>query len=257
MRDVIKNRLILIESLLIILLICVVSFRTCHRPGATPLMGIISQPDTPTQYTDAAGTVHTEIKVATASDVQKQGLRNDYKQTIDSLSRALKIKESRIKDLVKISLKTSGSFSPFYVITGKKDTSFTIQKIPPDSSDNIIFSSIPSRLLADSNQSIEVHYNDPWLILTGQLNNDSSWNYTINEDLNIVTYNKRIGLFKNELMLDISSKNPKSIVSGLTGIKITPTPKKWSIGLQAGYFFDGQKIRMGVGLGVSKTFVRF
>ncbi len=207
-------------------------------PMATPNMGNVTNViPNPKQYTDAAGTVHTEVKVVKVEKGSEMSAY--YQRQIDSMASVLKTKQKYIEELMQANLENSGTFIPVYIdTTGKK--SFD----PADSTGKIA-----------TNQ--DVYFNDQFLTLKGSLHKDTLWRYSIRETLNIITYYKKKGWFSRELTVDVSSTNPNTRIIGLSGVSIRPKPTKWGIGFFAGTAFDGKKWSPSVGIGIQRNFIRF
>lgn len=234
--------------------------RGCNRPSP----GAKQAPPAPQQYTDVNGKRHAQTPLVTASNDQIGQINTYYQHIIDSMAGALQVKDKRIKDLVKLNLSTQGTFRPIYIVHKNSDSNkANSSQTNPDSAKTISLGTGTKLHLNDSAgtilsaKDVEVRYNDPWLNITGRLDSDSSWRYTINEDLTITTYEKKTGLFTKQLFLDVASKNPNSIVTGLAGIRITPKLKKWGIGIQAGYYYNGSSFAPAVGVGIIRTIIRF
>lgn len=207
-------------------------------PMATPEKGnaAIAAPISK-QYTDAAGTVHTEVKVAGVEKGSEIPLF--YKRQIDSMAAVLKTKEKYIEELVQANLENSGTFIPIYIDTSGK------QSLSPSDSTGTIA------------PNLGVYFNDQYLTLKGNLHKDSLWKYSIREILNITTHYKKKGWFTRELTVDVSSTNPNTRIVGLSGISIRPKPTKWGIGFFAGTAFDGKKWSPSIGIGIQRSFIRF
>lgn len=208
------------------------------RPGATPQPGSTQVVEQPRNYKDDSGTVHTEIKVAQSEN----GSNNNayYQQKIDSMSIVLKTKNKYIKELEQLSLQSSGTFIPIYM----DSIGTQIASVKKDS-----FPFIPI--------NTRVQYRDRFLNLSGQLNDDSSWKYSITEVLNIVTHEKKVGWFKRQLTVDVSSANPNTHIVGLSSIRVIPRTKKWGIGINIGYVYTGIKWTPSVGIGIQRNIIRF
>lgn len=207
-------------------------------PSATPKSGnAANAAPKAKQYTDAAGTVHTEVKVARVEKGDE--IPAFYKRQMDSMASVLRTKDKYIEDLVQANLENSGTFIPIYIDTSGK------QSIDPADSTGKIY----------SNQ--QVYFNDQFLTLKGSLHRDSVWQYSIREILKITTHYKKKGWFSRELTVDVSSTNPNTRIVGLSGISIRPKPQKWGIGFFAGTAFDGKKWSPSVGIGIQRNFIRF
>lgn len=211
-------------------------------PAITPETGKINtQPTAPKKFIDAAGTVHTENKVVQVENAT--GNEPQYQYLLDSIARILKQKNQYIKDLTAAKMEHAGTFIPIYI-----DTNGNQLKLNQTSVDSGRFKAV---------LNTRVRYKDKFLDLSGILNDDSSWKYKITESLVITTHEKKTGWFKRELVVDVSSTNPSTNIVGLTGIKIVPKPKKWSVGVNFSYSFNGTGFTPTVGIGLQRNIIRF
>ena len=210
------------------------------HPGATPEKGSTQVVEQPRNYTDDSGTVHTEIKVAQGESASNNNPY--YQHKIDSMAAVLKTKNKYITDLEQLKTESSGTFIPVYI-----DTAGNQFKINPRGKDSLPFIPINTR----------VQFKDKFLNLNGRLNDDSSWKYVISEELNIVTHEKKVGWFKRETTVDISSTNTNTRIVGLSAITIKPKPKKWGIGISVGYVYTGKQYQPAVGIGIQRNIIRF
>lgn len=248
MTNAIKNLIIVVLAVAVLLLL----FKSCQRPVDAPTKGGTTV-NTPKQYTDADGTVHTEVKAFTDADMAN--VNEYYQGVIKNLTDKLKgnVKPSDVKDATIITSKVDGKFKP----------NIDWEKIyTPDSNiylPNPIDTSKFKQLLAvgkvDSVQKIT--YKDRWLNLNGYVHPDSTWEYTMFDSINIIGYEKKTGFLKREIFIDVTSNNPHTKIESLKAFRIQPKPKTWGIGISAGYIFDGTTIKPGISIGLTKTFIRW
>jgi hypothetical protein len=182
----------------------------------------------PKRYVDDGGTTHTEKPVAQA-DIST--IKASYQKMIDSLKQVLKIKDKQIVDLLSVGTTTTGKFKPTI------DT-FYIDSVP----------------------NVSVSYTDKWLSIFGLVGNDEEWKYTYSDSLTFTTYYKHTGFLKlgRTLMLDGFSSNPNTQIDGLTSIKINRNkPKKFALGFNISYAFDGKIWKPVAGVGLNYNIIRF
>jgi hypothetical protein len=220
----------LIAGLILVLVIIVLFYSKCGKQEPTPPSKKVEQikADPPKKYVDAGGTTHTEKKVAVA-DIST--IKASYERTIDSLKQVLKIKDKQLVDLLSVGTTTTGKFKP------------TI--------DTVYIDSVPS---------VSVSYTDKWLSIFGLVGNDEEWKYTYSDSLTFTTYYKKTGFLKlgRSLMLDGFSSNPNTQIEGITAIKINRSkPKKFSIGFNVSYAFDGTNWKPVAGVGLNYNIIRF
>jgi len=208
-----------------VLIICILSVRSCTKPDIVvqPKIEEIKQ-TAPTHYTDKGGTEHAEKMVAIG---EVNALRGSYQHTIDSLSKLLKVKPKMIREIVQAGTETSGDFIPTYI------------------------------LVDDSSNQLGVSYQDKWLKISGVTNSDTSWKYSITDSFTAVTYLKKTGLFRRTLFLDAFAENPNTHIRGLTGIRVERPVKKFGVGLNVSYAYDGLRWRPVMGVGLQYNLIRF
>lgn len=251
-----KNILIVVLSILVLLLLS----KSYLSPGHTS--GSKTGKNTPTQYTDAAGTVHTEIRPAQV--VSMQELREHDQRIIDSMLRLIKAKPSSVRDITTADISTQGSFIPDYY---GADTSGKIFHLSEGNYDPVLIVPADTSFInyagkryveyKPADKPLRIQYSDRWISLHGSIAKDSSLHYTIYDAISAVGYEKRTGLFKSEFVVDVSSINPHSKISGLYAVRMQKKPKSWGIGITAGYVYDGQTMRPGISLGITKTLIRW
>lgn len=98
-------------------------------------------------------------------------------------------------------------------------------------------------------------FEDKWITTEIRMNKDSSFlSLKSRDSLTIV-----IGIDKKKPFAEITSYSPYTEVKKLRTYQVSlPPPKKFGIGIQAGYgFSEGLKPRPYVGIGVSYNFIRF
>lgn len=222
-----ESKALIWRNILIVFLVAVIvalASKQCQPPVAvTGDPGI----NTPKQYTDAAGTVHTEVRPAQGAGYSS--LERKYQVTIDSLRKALQVSRSDIKSHTEAAIDIAGTFKPEIK---KPDTIIENTGCPAD-------------LAA-------ISFEDPYFSLQGNMHPDSTWRYQVRDTLKTTTYTR-----KGVMYMDATMQNPNAVVSGLKGIRIEPMVKKWAIGITAGYVYDGQRWKPGISVGVTKTLFRW
>jgi len=228
--------------LFLVLLLFISIFKSCHdKYHGTPINDTSTvKVATPIYHTDDSGIIHAQNKVVTplapikgVETVAQASLVNYYNGIIAQLSARLKVQSESINTITQVSTNTSGEFKPIhdteYVTTG--DTSKRIEQIS---------------------------YSDKWISIKGDINDTSHWQYSVNDSLTIVTYQKKTGWFSHELYADAFAQNPNTHIKGLQSIKLDlPKPKKWGIGIDCGYGYNGIKFSPIVSIGIQRTLLRF
>ena len=225
----------LLIAVVLIIAIVVCTFRACNhtQPALTSSApGKVIPKQIPITYKGKSGTVHTEIKVVQAEhDVW---LEEYYQHLLKEARDSLKLKEAELKEVVAASLYTSGSVK----ISIKRDTVRVHDTLYPAQ----VFK-----------------YQNKFINLVGRIENDSmDLGYKTFDSLTFVTYTKKKNWFaKKELYLNAFSMNPNASIKGLQSVKITAPAPKWAVGITAGYYFNGQVFVPGVGIGITKTLIRW
>jgi len=180
-----------------------------------------------------SGTVHTENKAVQAD--RDVWLHDYYKSLLADMQQKLNLKEKQIQQLTAASSLTEGQ-----VIT-KVDT---------------------VHVYGDTGH-FENHftYADRWLYLRGKIIDDQlELDYRITDSIQLVSFTKRKWfLGKRESYVSGFSLNPKTTLQGLQQVKLNGSiePKKWGIGIQAGYGITGAGLSPYVGIGITRTLIRF
>lgn len=192
-----------------------------------------TNPPAPKLQRSVSGTVITENKAVQAN---RDVWQNEYyKSLYEELKEQLKLKDKQIEQLTAVGSYTEGQ------ATAKIDT---------------------VQIYGDTGH-FENHftYADKWLYLRGKVVDDAlELDYRITDSIQLVTYTKRKWfLGRRETFVSGFSLNPKTRLEGLQQVKLTESikPKKWAIGLQAGYGFNGAGLSPYVGIGVTRTLIRF
>jgi hypothetical protein len=110
-------------------------------------------------------------------------------------------------------------------------------------------------------------YSDKWSDFTGNIETNTvlvdldkiTFNYSIKDSLTFVSYYKKDKVFgKKQLFIEGKSYNPHTMITGIREVNINNTYiPKWSVGLQSGYGFTQHGMGWYLGLGVSKTLIRW
>jgi hypothetical protein len=235
MKDTIKNLLILALIIAVGILLFKSCSKTSQQPNTTQTGKSKEIPkQITTQRISAGGTVHTGVKVVEAAgDVWLDAY---YQNLLQGVRDSLKIAQDQIREVVAASVSTIGNLQlPVF-----RDT---------------------IRLTDSSYKPVQIFsYRDKFINLAGRIENDSlGIAYKTFDSLTFVTYTKRKNIFaKSELMMDAWPSNPNASLRGLQSIKLNaPAPKKWALGITAGYYFNGQVILPGIGIGITKTLIRW
>ena len=246
MSNTLKNLLIVVLLIAVVLL----AFKSCQRPVDTPTTG--GAVNTPKQYTDTDGTVHTEVKAFTDADMAN--VNQYYQGIISKLTKQIQgnVKDSHVKDATIISAQTDGKFKPN--IDWEKVWIADSNSVPIDTPKyHITLNPIQTKDLTPA----AITYKDRWIDLKGYLHPDSVWTYTMFDSINIIGYEKKTGFLKREIFIDVTSNNPHTKIESLKAFRVQPKPKTWGIGISAGYIFDGSTIKPGISVGLTKTFIRW
>lgn len=239
----------LIIALLLITAIAVCTFRACNhaQPASTSLAkGKVIPLQIPKSYKAPSGTVHTETKVVQAEhDVW---LEDYYKNLLADVRNELNITKKQLKDVVAAGITSEGYISIPLIDSPKQNK---------DSASILITT---GNFSTSSNDPKYFRYKDKFLSLAGRIINDSvDIGYKVEDSIHLVTYWKRKHfLAAKELYINGFSTNPNTNIKGLQTVKLNQaTPKKWAVGINAGYYFDGNGFRPGIGIGITKTIFRF
>lgn len=228
---------LIIAILLIVLGLLV--FKACNNHAEQPSTtsngkALVIPKQITKQRVSAGGTVHTEVKVVEAA--QDVWLDQYYQNLLQSVRDSLQLSQAHLREVLAASLTTNGSIQT----SVKRDT---------------------VRLIDSSYKPIQIFtYHDKFINLAGRIENDSiDIAYKTFDSLTFVTYYKKSKLFaKKQLYMDAWPLNPNASIKGLQSIKVNaPQPKKWAIGIIAGYYFNGQVMAPGVGIGITKTIIRW
>lgn len=184
-------------------------------------------------WKDKYGTEHAE-KLALVGNVKQLKAANIH--LIDTVAKLLKVKPKHIRNISAGSIETSRE-----VIT-KIDTLF---------------------LTADSTkQAYSFTYQDKWLDLKGEIEQEQiRMRYRSFDSVVFTTYEKKRKGFLNfhrDVYVDGYSTNPHSRVKGITGIKVSEEKRKrFGAGPYIGYGFDGQQMRLTIGVSVNYDVIQF
>lgn len=179
-------------------------------------------------YLSKDSTRHEVIKERILSSIETVYVIDSTK--LDSIARALKIKDRQINDLLTVNASLEGEV---------RAASVTV-----DSLKNRTYNFITPYLNAIFAEK------------------DSSLRYKYNAQIGIVKYSKRERFLGPRInYIDLSSNDPNMTINGLQQFTIRQRDKvtPWGIGLQAGYYFDPETgtFRPAIGAGVSYNVVRF
>lgn len=112
---------------------------------------------------------------------------------------------------------------------------------------------------ANGSDTAHFHYTDTWSRFDAMLHNSMlTLNYQTRDSVAFATSFKKNGMFGSKrTVLDGISYNPKSKISGITGIEIKAPNYRWSIGPYVGYGWNGDRWAPSVGLSVNYSLIRF
>lgn len=235
----------ILVAIVLIIAISVCTFRACNRDQpalTTSAPGKVIPKQIPKSYIAPSGTVHTEVKVVQAEhDVW---LEDYYKSLLAEVKEELAIKDKQLRDVIAAGITNEGYISiPLEKV-----------EIPIDST------SRPQLISICPDEIRYFQYKDKFIKMAGRIDQDSiDLSYKVEDSIHLVTYWKKKHLFAaKELFINGFSTNPNSNIKGLQMVKLNQvTPKKWAVGINAGYFFDGSTFRPGIGIGITKTIFRF
>ncbi|ASK29717.1 hypothetical protein CEY12_06185 [Chryseobacterium sp. T16E-39] len=117
-----------------------------------------------------------------------------------------------------------------------------------------------TRTELDVNKKARVFYENKYLQIVSNVQ-DSTVDYKYNAVVDVVKYNDKKWLFgKENTYIDISSPDKNMKINGVEHFKkrIDMKPKKWGIGIQAGYYYipASNQFYPGFGIGVSYNLIR-
>lgn len=178
-------------------------------------------------WKDSLGRSHAKIKL---QDEYITQLTSEYRNIIEENSKLLKVKPSDIKQVTKITTKTSDSFK--------------------------------SRINKDT-----FSYSDGYIGITGTIQKDSlggiiSGSYIYIDTANYIIYYKRtkfLGITtKKELTLDVYFNNPNTFITGVTNISLKDytKPKRIGLGIQTGVTYINGSIQPYIGVGIQYTLIQ-
>lgn len=225
----------LLIAAVLITAIVVCTFRACNhgQPALTSSSkGEVIPKQIPKSYKKPSGTVHTETKVVQAE--HDFWLDQYYQSLLKGARDSLKITQDQLKEVIAAGVTSDGS----YTLPLKPDTVLIHDTLSP------------ARIFK---------YQNRFISLAGRIDQDSiDIAYKSFDSLTFITYTKKKNIFSpRELYLNAFSMNPNSSIKGLQSVKLTVPPPKWAIGINAGYYFDGNSFKPGIGIGITKTLIRW
>jgi len=209
----------------ILALALIVTVKTCNSAVSQLRMKdnvLAAMVDTISYYQDQQGREHAQRQIAEADLKTAQEV---YAEMLDSVAKALKIKQSSIKSIAGV--KTVDS-SHIIVMTDTVRIGDKVKK--------------------------HIAYNDKWLQLNATIGDSAVIDYKTYDSIIVTTYAKGKGWFKHDTYIDAYNLNPNAKVVGLQGVLIQTEKKKhWSVGPYIGYGFTG----LSVGLAVQYSLIKF
>lgn len=141
----------------------------------------------------------------------------EYAKTLQNELKAAKINVKGVERVTSLTSETKGQISP------RIDT---------------FYSHSTDTFLIDT--TTKFSYSDKWVNFTGTIKPKFLINYNVIDSLQIVSHWKRDGLFKPlTLKVTAYSKNPNVTITGIKEIQVNEKPKRFYIGVGAGYGWNG------------------
>ncbi|WP_438946679.1 DUF6549 family protein [Sediminibacterium sp.] len=237
-------KILIATVLLVAIVVC--TYRACNHAqpvSTTSAKSKVIPKQIPKSYIAPSGTVHTETKVVQAE--HDNLLEEYYMKLLADAKKELAIKDKQLKDVIAASITTEGTIT------------FPIYREEEPSIDS---AARPIKVYDCPEDIRYFQYKDKFIKLVGRVDQDSiDVSYKVEDSIHLVTYWKRKNfLSAKELYVNGFSTNPNTNIKGLQMVKINQaTPKKWAVGINAGYYFDGSGFRPGIGIGLTKTIFRF
>ena len=175
-------------------------------------------------------TTHAVFEEREGQIINNNITKNYMSYVEDTLAPALKIAVSKIDELTRVKAKLEGEL---------KAEKMTVNETTKE----------------------KTFYKNKYLsIVTDQ--RDSTLQYSYNAEINIVKYDeKKSFLSKSKTYIDISSPDKNFKINGVENFKkeIYIKPRRFGLGLQAGYYYSPELDRFvpGVGIGVSYNLFKF
>lgn len=191
---------------------------------------IQARADTLSHYKDKYGTEHAQ-RLAIESSYTV--LKNYYNGLLDSISQRAGVKQKNIKAVATTGVETGGA------VALRVDTIYR----------------------SDTTQSYQFSYVDRWIDITGDIGEQNKLTYKTFDSIVLTTYAKPsgfLGLGEKHTYVDGYSLNPHSHITGLQSMLLTSErDKKFGIGVQAGYGWNGLKWAPYFGFGIQYSIIRF
>lgn len=202
--------------------------KTFHLQQANEV--IQTQTDSLSVYKDKYGTEHAQRLAVEGSYTV---LKNYYNGLLDSVSRRTGAKQKNIKAVGTVGTEASGE------VALKVDTVYT----------------------SDTSRTYNFTYSDRWINMSGNIGNQNNLTYKTYDSIVLTTYAKPSGFFglgKKQTYVDGYSLNPHSHITGLQSLLLTSErDKKFGIGIQVGYGYNGLKWAPYFGVGIQYSIIRF
>lgn len=194
------------------------------------------------QYKDDNGKLHSTIQENTGDF---NTMKIVYKKQLDSISKALKIKDDKIKEV------TQELFVAENTGFGQLDT------------DTIYSHDTINKLKIDTLEFRGLKVDDKYLDFTADIykNGKFEWKYKYNDTLTTVKHTENYGFLnlRTRTLVDVSMANKNSTVTGIKQFKIEDKSKidKISIGPYIGIMYDGSSFKPNVGFGIQYSILKF
>ena len=193
-------------------------------------------------YKDDSGRLHSTIQ-ENAGDYNT--MKIIYKNQLDSISKVLNIKESKIKEITQeLFVAENSGFGQLYPDTIYKYDTINKSKI-------------------DTLEYHDLKVIDKYLDFTADIykNGKFKWNYTYTDTINTVKHTENYGFLnlRTRTIVDVSMSNKNSKVTGIKEFKIEDKSKldKISIGPYIGIMYNGSSFKPNIGFGIQYSIFKF
>jgi hypothetical protein len=215
---------------------------TCHY-SSIPLQGSSEQVDT-LEWVNNAGDLVSSLKASPEYFAQEK------KEIIDSLAKVYNTRPKKVIEYVIATTEGESDIKP----VGDVD----IIVHPP------VYLGSDTAEEAPQIKNMKQDFSSPYYNATVQIG-DSSYMHLRSFDTVTVLWKKvkegSIFNRRNLIQLDVSTANPDTKVSGIKAYRITEKPKRWAIGIGAGYglplYGNSFQAVPFIGISIQKTIMRF
>jgi len=216
----------------IVLFVIISKVTNCNGTGSSS----INAPDSVFYYKNEANKATAYLKEALASwEASDQHWK-------DSIAKVYNSKTKFLKEILVIDQKGDADIEP----TGPVERDFY----------PVYMTDCPPEV-----KNIRQRFSNEWYDATVQIGDSSYLHLKAQDRITVVWKQVNEGSIfhrKKYLQLDVSNENPDVTVTGLKTFRVNEKkPKQWSVGLQVGYGISGRKPSIYVGIGISKSIIRF